>query len=491
MKKNGKRSVLFVILLVLLLVSMSSFASADIFIDTTNEDFGNGTLFKTNITGSGAGANVTLNVTTFEFISYETSGNFTSRIFDTTPGVVIFDKIAWSRVLTNSSDVMGYAVDIVADDIGVFYRNGSHGVDTSQTSFTTDVDFTSALHKYTILSDWSRDDIVGFAQDDDVSDTLFAFFRNGSVLQSGDLGTFGFNQDVSLTTANTWSIPSDFNVSDVIGFAINSDNTDSAVFFKNGSYVHANSETVPFTFSVFHAYSLPSDFDANNAIGIAYDRAADDAAMFFRNGSFVSDIVQTAFTTDVVFDTMLAATYHSGFDLVTHTNITMQTRVSNDSITFTPWSRNYTNPDGSESIEDNLARYIQYKAVLETPDKYITPHLEDVSINYTIDTIPPTITIVNPLNNSFVNNGLQKVIFNITDTFSGIDTSSIDSGTFQYSFLGLSPLPVSSITFTPITDGFFVNGTVDLTSNEVEVNITVNNAKDNAGNAIPTVSWSY
>jgi len=115
----------------------------------------------------------------------------------------------------------------------------------------------------------------------------------------------------------------------------------------------------------------------------------------------------------------------------------------------------------------------------------------NVSQVVNIDNTPPTILVVKPSNNSFVVNGRQEVGFNITDLVSGIDTSSINSGTFQYAFLGLSPLPVSSITFTPITDGFFVNGTVDLTSNEVEVNITVNNAKDNAGNAIPTVSWSY
>jgi len=587
LKKSGKRSVLFVIILIILLVSMAGFVSADVFIDTTDEDFGNGTLFKTNITGSGAGANVTLNITNFEFISHETSGNFTSRIFDTGKNITAFDRIAWSRVLSKSSDVLGYAMDTGVNDIGVFYRNGSLGTDNDQQNlFDAVLNFSSGLVAYSLPIGFSSDDIIGFAWDDDGSANIFAFFRNGSVLISN--AQTNLLTDVSFTTTSTFTIPSGFNVSDIIGFAVNNDATapgESAVFFKNSSYVRAGSEQPPFTYTTVLAYSLPLDFDVNDAIGIAYDRGPpNDIAMFFRNGSFVADVDQPNLASDIAFDTVVAATYPSGFDLITHTNITLQTRVSNDSITFTPWSRNYTNPDGSESIEDNAARYIQYKAVLETPDKYVTPFLENVSIttdstppniifnrpgdlanlsgtqvinvtvtdtlsqvdtvlftlineseivlnmtpsqsgndfnagfdttifadgryNITvfandtqgnagdasqvvnIDNTPPTIVVVKPSNNSFVVNGNQEVGFNITDLVSGIDTSSINSNTFLFKFSGFT-FSVSSITFTPITNGFFVNGTVDLSNNEAEVNITVS-AKDNAGNAIPTVSWSY
>src|SRR3989338_7032589 len=89
------------------------------FIDTADADFSAGTLHLTNISGSGANANVTLNSTIINtFRAYNLSGNFTSQIFDTNSTNSIFDKIEWSRVLANSSDVLGYAMDTGAGDIG-------------------------------------------------------------------------------------------------------------------------------------------------------------------------------------------------------------------------------------------------------------------------------------------------------------------------------------------------------------------------------------
>lgn len=111
--------------------------------------------------------------------------------------------------------------------------------------------------------------------------------------------------------------------------------------------------------------------------------------------------------------------------------------------------------------------------------------------NISIDNTPPTIILVTPENNSFVNNGKQEIGFNITDLISEVKTSSINSSTFRYKFSGLqSNLAVPSITFTQITNGYYVNGTFDLELNEVMVNISVD-AEDNSGNAIQTYKWSY
>ena len=106
----------------------------------------------------------------------------------------------------------------------------------------------------------------------------------------------------------------------------------------------------------------------------------------------------------------------------------------------------------------------------------------------TIDNKLPVIKVVNPLNNSFVNSGLQQIIFNITDATSGIKTNSINSSTFKYTFSGFT-FSVNSITFDSITNGFFANGTVDLQNQEAKVNITIT-AQDHAGNSL-SVFWTY
>ena len=134
--------------------------------------------------------------------------------------------------------------------------------------------------------------------------------------------------DVSFTTTSSFTIPSGFNTSDIVGFAFNSIGNganigNASVFFKNGSYVVSQkTETGPFTFSSVLAYSLPANFDANDAIGADYHRSAGDIAMFFRNGSYVSNTAQTDITTNIVFNTARKATYHSDAKKTESTNIT-------------------------------------------------------------------------------------------------------------------------------------------------------------------------
>ena len=387
------------------------------FVDTTEIDFGQGTLFQTNISGSGNDANVTLNYTTSYLINvtypvYNLTGNFTSRKFDTGATNTNLSGIKWSATLKNSSDVMGEAMDAANgdDDIGVFYRNGSIGVDNNQLNLNGVIDFTTALYEYTLPAGFNRDDIIDFSYDTDAgTSSIFAFFRNGSVaIASGMVGIP--STGVPFATTSSFTLPVNFNTSDIIGIAIDTGSTTTATFFKNGSFIVANSEgdTLPFIFVTVRRFTItPAGFNTEDAIGVEHDNSQGDMAMFFRNGSYANNPAQADFSADFSFTTVMpASTYNSGSitgnNITESTNITLQTRVSNDSVAFTDWSSIYNNPEGSQ-LEQTIGRYVQYKAVFFTPDKYVTPYLENVTINYT-ETNAPIInfTFPTPLNNSFL-----------------------------------------------------------------------------------------
>lgn len=457
-----KEYALIYLIAIILLLGTATFINLDkigiqlitgfaVAIDTTDTDFSKGTLHLTNISGSGEEANVTLNFTTIDtFRVYNTSGNFTSQIFDTNSTTSVFDKIAWSRVLTNSSDVMGYAMQDSKDDIGVFYRNGSVAPDLTQLDLASDVDFSVNLIAYTLPSGWSYDDIVGFGWDTGAGgpgNDIYAFFKNGSV--AGDRSHINHDTDITFTDiTSTYAIPAGFNTSDIIGFAIDY-NGNSAVFFKNKSFVEdPNNKDPPFSYTDHYSFTLLSEFDANDAIGIGYDLESDDIAMFFNNGSFVSDTDQISLASDMDFDDgVFRVTYPPGFaNLTTYTNITLQTRVSNDSITFTAWSSNYTNPNGSENIEDNVARYIQYKAVLETPDKYITPYLQNVSINFTSGAAGADTT--KPIINGTLNNTSPQQGFVVNATYNITDETALDNATIIINDTGFNRFFNFSLTGT-------------------------------------------
>ncbi len=105
--------------------------------------------------------------------------------------------------------------------------------------------------------------------------------------------------------------------------------------------------------------------------------------MYNLTGNFTSQIFDTTSTTSV-FDKIV---WNIKLPNVTEsTNITFQTRVGNLSPITNPWSDLYIYPNGTDDINvnNNVGRYIQYKAVFTTPDKYITPILENVGINYSI-----------------------------------------------------------------------------------------------------------
>jgi hypothetical protein len=382
-----------------------------VYTDNTDADFSQGSLTSTNVSGSGAGANVTLNSTTIStFKVYNLSGNFTSRLLDAVVNTSTFSNIAWYSVLPNSTDAMGYANDNGANDLAVFYRNGSFAYAGDPDNFNNDATtITAELLTYT-LGSGTYDDIIGAAMDDDASDEADIFLIDGTVLSTADLGNTGLKQALSFSSSSTWSIPAGFNATNILGFVINTGSSQAAVFFKNKSFVtDPNNENPPFAFTDVYSYTVPSGFDMGKVIGVSYDAGGNDLALLLNNNSFISDPTQTDLTTnsDIIDHHVIA--YFSDLKLITYSNITLQTRVSNDTVTFSPWSKNYTNPTGTEVIaEPNIARYIQYKARFDTPDKYITPFLENVSINFT--------DLAKPRINSSVNDSAPKIneIVNIT-----------------------------------------------------------------------------
>lgn len=455
--------ILLGLIVMILLISSVYALGAPFFMDNTNDDFDDGTLYLINISGSGADANVTLNFTinignmSGGHVIYNTIGNFTSKIFDTNTTDSRFDKIAWTSVLPNSSDVVGIAMHEGKNDIGVFYRNGRVGAILNQANLASDVDFSSTLVAYTIPSVWDYQDIVGFGWDTAGGGNgkdIYAFFKNGSV--AGDLNQETFQNDLDFTgTTSSYTIPAGFNTSDIIGFAIER-GSDAAVFFKNKSVVEADSNDPPFSFTNYFTYTLLPGFDTNDAIGIGYDRGANDIAIFFNNGSIVSDTDTTSLGENMDFDDgVFLATYNSGFNILAFTNITLQTRMSNDSTTFTPWSDLYINHNGSENISGNIGRYIQYKAVLSTPDKYITPYLQNVTINFTQDVIPPRINKISFSPNSTDDvdpNTLLNFTINATD--GGVTEGGIaDSG------IGIN---ITILQYKQSGAGLFINVTASL-----------------------------
>ena len=390
------------------------------FVDTTDVDFGLGLLYRANVTGSGNPANVTLNYTTIStmetYKTYNLSGNFTSRVFDTGANNTALSYISWSSSLPNSSDVMGIAVDDADNLAAAFYRNGSFGVDSAQADLVSSVDFTGALNRYTLPAGWSYDDIACVAVDDDATNLVYLSLINGSF--SSAASTFG--ADIAFLAGNgVNTIPANFNMSDVVGCSIDTGAGDSALFFRNRSMVsNTGDEVPPVAFGSVFAYTLPASLMPGDILGFAVDNTANDLAAFFINRStafnggsagFAADKAMTGGTADAAYNP--AGEFY--VNVTESTNITLQTRISNDTIAWTPWSSIYIDYDGSQSVEWNVGKYIQYKAVLTTRDKYITPYLENISINYSLDFVQPSV-------NSSINNTSPKIgeVINFTANIS-------------------------------------------------------------------------
>jgi len=509
------------------------------FTDDNSSHFEPGNFTMTNLSGHDSRANVTLNFSIAQtFKNYSRAGNFTSRTFDSGQNHTIWDKIVWTPNLVNSTDVVGMAGDTGINDFGVFYRNGSIGTNLTLVNLSTQFGFNASLIGYSLPNGWQGEDIIGIGWDSDGTADVFAFFRNGST--AADASQADLTTDIAMTTTSSYTLPAGFNRSDIIGIVVdttaNGGAGQGAVFFRNGSYARDTGETAPFAYTVaVLAYTLPAGYDTKDAIGVMMDEAdgTDDIAMFFRNGSFVVDATQADFTTDIAFVSQLTATYHRDANITEPTNISMQTRVSNDSIAYSPWSQLYEN-DSGQQLDQRVGRYLQYKSVFYTPDKYITPGIENVTINYTDINVPNvTFAIPTPVNNSFLNVNYFFVNISIIDEhnaescildFSGsnqslpvtrdgrnatcsVNKTGLADGSYGYraysndsfSNWGVSEIRNITVDLMPPTASFLVlspnpanytfsNVTINFTVGDLYVNITLLNISWPNGTTL-TVTW--
>lgn len=202
----------------------------------------------------------------------------------------------------NESDAMGFVYDEDGNDLAIFYRNGSYSSDLSINVISYDSTLTDYSGTYTIPSDFSYSDILGFAYDSDLND-MAVFFRNGSY--SSDLSASIYTPTISFTGSYLWNIHSDFNRNDTIGFTFDRNGNDCVVFFRNGSYSHDSSvlswiESIDFT--VNYQYTIPSDVSISNCIGFAFDDPSDDICIYIRDGSCICDTNQVSLTNQIDFD---------------------------------------------------------------------------------------------------------------------------------------------------------------------------------------------
>ena len=99
----------------------------------------------------------------------------------------------------------------------------------------------------------------------------------------------------------------------------------------------------PIAFSGSTTFTIPSGFNADDATGIIYDDAGNRIAMFFRNGSYLMNDSIANLQNGVKFSPQVyTATYNKnniiGNNLTETANITLQTRVSNDSSVMGAWT---------------------------------------------------------------------------------------------------------------------------------------------------------
>jgi len=487
-----------IFLIVLLLV-----LAIDI-IENTDTDFNQGIFFQTRIQGTGVDANVTLNYTVIGNsgcsecgnmssgqLNYLMSGNFTSEINDTGSTTSNFDTIKWTVNLVNTSDVIGFSfVQIIVGNakIGVFYRDGRVTNTTSANNLLqTNINFTFQNDSWILPEGINYDDVLGFSGIDiDSTNANYAFLRNGTVLQS--------NEDYVFTSSyGIYTIPQGFNTSDIIGFALESidgpSTGDTAVFFRNKTYLKADAESPKFTFDQYFSFTIPSDFNIDDAIGIVYDNTetTGQISMFFINKSHITDTNVPDFVSTIGFTIVNTDKYNDNANISERTNISIFTRISNDSITFTPYTEYSVTNDGSYAelnatinTSQNVGRYIQYKAEFKTTDKYFTPQLLNVSINYTAGSVPDT---TSPIVNTTFNITSPKINDIINFTGNATDETGLSTANITYNMSGI----LTKVNFTLSGTSAQVNNVTKITTGRGSViNFTMyatdtsNNVKQNS-----------
>lgn len=242
----------------------------------------------------------------------------------TTAGTSIKHSLNWTDDMglsgyifrfLNGTSAMGFEYDEDGNDLAIFYSNGSYSVDSSVSILSFDTTLTDFIRTYTIPSDFSYSDILGFMYDSDFND-MAVFFKNGSY--ASDTSVNFYDASILFTGSYTWTIPGDYEKSDIVGFTFDNVGNDGAVFFNNGSYlvdISISSWTTSIDFSENQQYTK-SDVDIYDCIGFAYDSTADDICMYLMNGSDICDVSQTSLRAQInIDDKTVDFTIPSDFDI--------------------------------------------------------------------------------------------------------------------------------------------------------------------------------
>ncbi len=139
-------------------------------------------------------------------------------------------------------------------------------------------------------------------------------------------------------------------------------------------------------------------FGGNSVLGYVND-TYELGAFYSPQGIFISSYIDTYYTDTIWQNIWWNLTPASQ---PPNTNLSFQLAVGNSSSGFGGWrgpggstTAYYTNP--GESIWSGMVgRYLKYSARLISFDSYNTPEMDDVTIVYTIPTLPPTMIETNP-----------------------------------------------------------------------------------------------
>jgi len=364
-----------------------------------------------------------------------TTGHYYSKIFDA-GALASWDNISWDFEINDSSNIIGFvwSGDDAADDVGVFYKNGTFCVDNDQSNFTTDIAFTDECHSFTIPAGFTTENATGLVWGgDDTRWDIGIFFLNRSFCVDGtqtDLTT-----DISFTDAcYEHSMIAGFSTENITGliWGGNDGSRDIGLFYLNGSLTTDTTQPnllQDVTQVAGKSYTIPPGYSYNDIIGFAWggNDDADDAGVFFNNGKFCVDGTQTNLLTDMAF-TDECHSFTVPYE-ITNTHIQIQTRTSTDGSSWTSWSSNHNSPSG---LINSSTRYLQYRATLKTSNASFTPYLEQVNISYSFDTSDPEFSSAVNTSDNF--RYYENFTANITMTDNALDYfifSTNASGTWQ------------------------------------------------------------
>ncbi|MEF8874176.1 MAG: hypothetical protein V5A88_05840 [Candidatus Thermoplasmatota archaeon] len=113
-------------------------------------------------------------------------------------------------------------------------------------------------------------------------------------------------------------------------------------------------------------------------------------------------------------------TIHWNSDEPSGTTLTIETRTSPDGSSWSSWEEA---SNGGE-VQSPVDRYIQYRATFETSEGQNTPILEEINIDYSVDTYPPEIEL-EPIG-EWQAQGPYTVSATVTDQHSGVNDTSLE-----------------------------------------------------------------